>query len=345
MPEWISYTSTPPQHTLKPTASSCSLGQLEDEYVQEGRDKDLPLECLHFPLNLRITERFWHLSKYFFALADRPNNYLNTFFTRSTAPYNTAPYKIYAKYESFYLQFGFLHPTQMDVNNTTHKVNQVKMLHTMHNCLFVQHHFQHTNPIIHMNSRLQYANTKLTLPYYMNYSYINQPNFCEGTLGNFDPIKNYFTFSPLYAKTNRSVLDPIDYLQCVEEGTTKCAYGHTFNLLYRDWMADKLDNRQPSQEETQIFNHLLALQPHCHADLYPRALLARLVWHVMRNSSPSSVIQTMELRTSSSNTGRGPQTYKQHLRLTDPQNETHWSQKTHLKLFFFPFFSFSFLLS
>ena len=37
-------------------------------------------------------------------------------------------------------------------------------------------------------------------------------------------------------------------------------------------MADKLDNRQPSQEETQIFNHLLALQPHCNADLYLRAL-------------------------------------------------------------------------
>ena len=64
------YTSTPPQHTLKPTASSFSLGQLENEYVQEGRDRDLPLECVHFPLNPRFTERFWHLSKLFFALAD-----------------------------------------------------------------------------------------------------------------------------------------------------------------------------------------------------------------------------------------------------------------------------------
>ena len=58
-PERISYTSTPPQHMLKPTASSCYLGQLENEYVQEGRDK----ECLHFPINSRFTERFWHLSK------------------------------------------------------------------------------------------------------------------------------------------------------------------------------------------------------------------------------------------------------------------------------------------
>ena len=150
VPERINYTSTPPQLILKPTASSCSLGQLENEYVQEGRDKNLSLECLHFPLNPRFTERVWHLSKYFFALADRPNDYLYTFFTRDTALYK------------------ILHPTQMDVNNTAHKINRVKMLHTMHNYLFVQHHFQHTNPIIHMNSRLQYANTKLTSPYYEN---------------------------------------------------------------------------------------------------------------------------------------------------------------------------------
>ena len=127
-----------------------------------------------------------------------------------------------------------------------------------------------------MNYRLQYANTKLTSPYYMNYSYIIQPNYFEGSLRNIDPVKNYFIFSPLYTKTNRHILVSIEYLQCVEGGATKCAYGHTFNLLYWDWMVDKLENRQPSQEEQQIFNHLLALQPHCNTDLYPRALAACL---------------------------------------------------------------------
>ena len=226
VPGRINYTSTPPQHTLKPTAISCSLGQFENEYVQEGRDRDLPLECFHFPFNHRFTKRFWHLSKYFFALAYRPNDYFNTFFTRETAPY-----QFYQKYDPFYLQFGFLHPTQMDVNNTTHKTNRVKMLHTMHNYLFVQHHFLRTNPIIYMNSRLQYANTKLTSSYYMNYSYAIQPQYCEGTLCNFDPFKTYFMFSPLYAKTDRPILVPIEYLQCVEGGATMCTYGHTFNLL------------------------------------------------------------------------------------------------------------------
>ena len=58
--------------------------------------------------------------------------------------------------------------------------------------------------------------------------------------------------------------------------STPYPIGNTFNLLYRDWMADKLDNRQPSQEQTQIFNHLLALRPYCNVDLDARALAACL---------------------------------------------------------------------
>ena len=141
------------------TASSCSLGQMENEYVQEGQDRDLPLKYLHFPISHRFTERFWHQSQYFFDLADRQNNYLNTFLTRDVAPYRT-----YQKYDPFYLKFGFLHPTQMDVNGQIHKVNRVKKLQTIHNYLFVQHRFDRTNPLIHMNSRLQYANPNLTSP-------------------------------------------------------------------------------------------------------------------------------------------------------------------------------------
>ena len=200
------------------------------------------------------SQRFWHLSKFFFALADRPNVYLNTFFTR-----DTTLNRIYQKCDPFCLQFGFLHPTQMDINKTPHKLNRVKMLHTVHNYLFVHHHFHRTNLLIHMNSRIHKANTILTSPYIMNYSYIIQPIFCEGTLRNINPIKNYFIFSHLYAKTNRPILVPIKYLQCVEGGATKGMHGHTFNLLCREWMAGNLDNREPSQEETQIFNHLLAL--------------------------------------------------------------------------------------
>ena len=81
------------------------------------------------------------------------------FFTRCVTPY-----LIYQKYDPFYLQFGVLHPTQMDVNNQTHKVNRVKMLHTIHNYLFVQQHLHRTNSLINMNLRVQNAKTKLTSP-------------------------------------------------------------------------------------------------------------------------------------------------------------------------------------
>ena len=52
----------------------------------------------------------------------------------------------------------------------------------------------------------------------MNYSYIIQPNYCERTLRNLDPIKNYFLFSLLYAQTNRPILVPLEYLQFVDGG-------------------------------------------------------------------------------------------------------------------------------
>ena len=126
-----------------------------------------------------------------------------------------------------------------------------------------------------MRSRLQYANTKLYSPIYMNYSYVINSTYCEGLLRNFGPIKNYFLFSPPYAKTNCPLLVPIEHLQWIEGGATKCKNAHTFNLLYKDLMLHKL----PSLEETQILNHLLVLQPHCNVDLYPRALDACLAGH------------------------------------------------------------------
>ena len=135
----------------------------------------------------------------FFDLADRQNEYLNRFFTRVVTPY-----RLYQKNDLFYLPFVFLRLTQVDVKNQTHIVNREKMLHTVHNYLFVQHHFHRTNPLIHMKSRLQYADTKLTSPYCMNYSYIIQSNFCECTLRNFEPIKKYFLFFAALCKHKSS---------------------------------------------------------------------------------------------------------------------------------------------
>ena len=47
-------------------------------------------------------------------------------------------------------------------------------------------------------------------------------------------------------------------------------------ISYRDWMNEKLNNHQPSQDEILIFHHLLDMQSHCNADLYPKVLAACL---------------------------------------------------------------------
>ena len=202
------------------------------------------------------------------------------------------------------------------------QTNRVKMLHTEHNYLFVRHHFQRTNPLIHMNSLLQYVTTNLTSPYYMIYSYIIQPIYCKGTLRNFDPIKNYFLFSPLYAKTNCPILIPNEYLQCVEGGATKGMYVHTFNLLYTDWLTNKLHNRKPSTEEIQILNHTNHT-----ATLTSSPVPLQLARHAIRNSWSSQGIQTIGSLILNSNIGSRRQSYN--IGLTDPQQrETQCSQTT-----------------
>ena len=144
--------------------SSCSLENLENQYVIKGRDKDLALECLQFPINARFMERFWHLSKYFFILADSPMDYLKTLFTRDAPPTvfisNTTP-------SIFSLVLVFL-SNKDRFTYQTHEVNMTQMLHTIHYYRFVQNHFHRTNPLVHVISRLQYANNKLTLPYYID---------------------------------------------------------------------------------------------------------------------------------------------------------------------------------
>ena len=112
----------------------------------------------------------------------------------------------------------------MDVNNQTQKMNRTKMIHTIDNYLFVQHYFHHASPLMHINLRLTYVNKKIISPYYLNYRYVIDPSYCEGMLRSFDPIKNYYLFIPLFARTHRPIFISIAYLQCIEEYSTKCMY-------------------------------------------------------------------------------------------------------------------------
>ena len=69
-----------------------------------------------------------------------------------------------------------------------------------------------------------------------------------------------------------------------------------------------------------------------------------LVWRMFRNSSPATVSQTIELRTSSSNTEHRPQTYNTNLGSQTHKTRLTDVKKTHLKLFFFSSSFFPFLV-
>ena len=129
----------------------------------------------------------------------------------------------------------------------------------IHNYLFGKHHIYRTNILVHVNSRPQYANTELISPYYLNYSYVINTNYFESTWHIFDAKKDCLLFSQLNARTHRPILVHIEQLQCGEGGATNCMYEDTFNLLYRDWIIDKLANMDPKPEGSTKL--LKAMQP------------------------------------------------------------------------------------
>ena len=84
VPDWINFIFIPPAHTIKPKMSSRSLGQLENEHLEEGRTFPSSVVVPHQPAFHRTLLQTF---KFFFALAHHRNGYLNTIFTRNRTPY------------------------------------------------------------------------------------------------------------------------------------------------------------------------------------------------------------------------------------------------------------------
>ena len=174
----------------------------------------------------------------------------------------------------------------------------------------------------------------------MSYSYIIQPNYCEGTLRNFDPIKSYFLFSPLYAKTKSPILVPIDYLQFVEGGATKCMHRHSFTSRGTGWRKNfTTDSHQNKKHKSSTIFLRCSRTANSTSTLVPLLL----VWHVMQSSWNFSEIQTIELRISSLNIERRPQSYNHNLGSQFHQLKDSLISQTHF-LYNFPYNCFLFLV-
>ena len=134
--ERISYITSPPDDNLLPTTVSCTIGQLERDFLEEGRECDLSFGRIHFALNPRFMELFGHTSNYFIVLADHAPNFFRlrlsltqfpTMFIKNNTPYNFA--------------FDSIDPTQTDVNIQSHRDNKNKIQHTVPNFQLVQYQF------------------------------------------------------------------------------------------------------------------------------------------------------------------------------------------------------------
>ena len=140
---------------------------------------------------------------------------------------------------------------------------------------------------------------------------------------------------------------PIEYLQYGEGSATKCAYGHTFKILYRDWMVNNLDNRQPSQKSSNSSTTFLRCNLTATWIFIPVPLLP--VLDEIPNFLPSFEIRTIAFRISSLSNERRPQSYNTPCAHSPTKSETHCSNMNsffYLFQFFFSlYFYIHFLLS
>ena len=100
-------------------------------------------------------------------------------------------------------------------------------------------------PLMHIIiSWLQYVIQKITSPYYLNFSYIIYPRYCERTLRSTEPTKNFYLFVHLNGRRQRSISVPIHYFQYVEGRGYEMYVGPYLQTLQR------LDSRQVSRQRT-----------------------------------------------------------------------------------------------
>ena len=84
------------------------------------------------------------------------------------------------------------------------------------------------------------------------------------------PIGSYFLFVPPYAANHHPLLVTINQLQCFEEEKSEL-----HRKPYLQFRVSQLDGGQirkphPPNVKKENYNHLLAMQPGCSADLYSR---------------------------------------------------------------------------
>ena len=129
------------------------------------------------------------------------------------------------EHQIFQLSFNFLHPTPKDVQNNNYWAQETKLKHNLIYYTFLRDkNINTTKSYIHINDQL-------TSTYFLNYGYKIKWDYTNGTLRNFDPIKNYYTFKPKEAP-ERPLIVPIEAVEPCEEYHTHHLEGSVTNKAF-----------------------------------------------------------------------------------------------------------------
>ena len=98
------------------TAVICTIGELYIEFTIEARNRDLPFDCVLFPLHPNFTESSGTCLIIYCIDQSRhrlPNHNVHQ---------DTAPNGFESEVISFFLKFGLLSATQWDIKKQSHRV-------------------------------------------------------------------------------------------------------------------------------------------------------------------------------------------------------------------------------
>ena len=196
-PSFLASNTMPPN--LKPP-------QKPDLHRDDNLVKSLSTEKFQF--KPQLTSLYMIPTTYKFSIAvNRQNDHFISYASRQLFPYD---YWITNQQKLFTLQFNLLRPSVFDLhtddsNSNFHSANKKRVHHETYK------RFWETNPISSANNNFIFQNRKFTSPFSFHLSYHIKPEFTKGSLRNYDPIKQYYLFTPKI-NPDRPILIPQECL-------------------------------------------------------------------------------------------------------------------------------------
>ena len=155
-------------------------------------------------------------------------------YTISTALRDTKAYDFYfSRFNNFSLIFIFLTPKERDLHCSHEIMLRTKLTHTYTYYKFIQHHYITNTPSRNPQQRFILINSKYTSPYFLNFTYSIKVNNMQGTLQNYDPIRQTYNFCSLTkcfdVEESRPLIVPHEYIPPIEAQNLEYFHNTKYN--------------------------------------------------------------------------------------------------------------------